>query len=439
MAEYNELISLIKSEIIQRREEGCDVKMIKEQIESALRLSDGMKGIELYNILHNLKSIEPMEDFPYVEPSTLKEIRAERPDGPRRVELKLSDEELFDRIYGAWLGRSAGCALGKPVEGWHKEKIESYLKFADAYPLDDYFPAVEGHPEGYQVRSGNCTRGNVKYMARDDDMDYTILGLHILETHGLDFTMQNVADTWLNRMPYHLVYTAERVAYRNLVNGIRPPESAMHNNPFREWIGAQIRADAWGYVTPGYPEKAAEFAFQDAAVSHVKNGIYGEMLIAAMLAATFITNNIEEVLEIGLSEIPAKCRLASAMKDTLAWSKECNSWQNAWEKINEKYCHYHRVHTINNAAMVLMGLLYAQGDYEKSITISVMGGWDTDCTGATAGSIAGAMLGAKNLPAKWVKPLNDKIFSAVRDFNECKISELAKRTHAVAKKSFNLT
>lgn len=187
-------------------------------------------------------------------------------------------------------------------------------------------------------------------------------------------------------------------------------------------------------MSPGYPEKAAEFAFRDAAVSHVKNGIYGEMLMAAMLSATFITNDIEEVLEIGLSEIPAKCRLAEAMKDTLAWCKECEHWQDAWKKINKKYGHYHGVHTINNAAMVLMGLLYAQADYEKSITISVMGGWDTDCTGATTGSIAGARLGAKALPDKWVEPLNDKIFSFIRGFNECKISELAKRTHTVAKK-----
>lgn len=433
MAEYNELIGLIKSEITQRREEGCDVEEIENQVEIALQLSNGMKGIELYNILHNLKSLEPAEDFPYIEPSTLEEIRSERPDGPRRVEIELSDEEVFDRIYGAWLGRSAGCALGKPVEGWHKERIESYLKFADAYPLDDYFPVVEGHPEGYQVHSEECTRGNVEYMARDDDMDYTILGLHILESRGLDFTTQDVANTWLNRMPFHLVYTAERVAYRNLVNGISPPESAMHNNPFREWIGAQIRADAWGYVAPGYPEKAAEFAFRDAAVSHVKNGIYGEMLMAAMLSASFITDDIDEVLAIGLSEIPAKCRLAEAMKDILAWSKECDTWQEAWEKINDKYGYYHGVHTINNAAVVLMGLLYAQGDYEKSITISVMGGWDTDCTGATAGSIAGAMLGAEALPDKWIKPLNDRIFSVVRGFNECQISELAKRTHDVAK------
>jgi len=439
MAEYKELINLIKSEIIQSREEGCEVESIEEQVEKALKLSNGMKGVELYNILHNLKSLEPADDFPYVEPSTLEEIHAERPNGARKVQLDLSDNEVFDKIYGAWLGRAAGCALGKPVEGWHKKSIESYLKFADAYPLDDFFPVVDGHPEGYKVHSKDCTRGNVKYMARDDDMDYTILGLHILETHGLDFTAQNVADTWLERMPYYLVYTAERVAYRNLVNGIRPPESALHNNPFREWIGAQIRADAWGYVAPGYPEKAAEFAFRDASVSHVKNGIYGEMLMAAMISAAFITNDIEKILESGLSEIPAKCRLAEAMKDTLVWCNKYEDWRGAWEKINEKYGHYHGVHTINNAAMVLMGLIYGKdGDYEKSITISVMGGWDTDCTGATAGSIAGAILGAKSLPDKWIKPLNDKLFSVVRGFNECQISELAKRTHAVAKKVISM-
>jgi len=434
MKTMDELIYLIRQEVVQRREEGYDVEAMAERVEHILKKSDELRGSELGTILDEFDSLQPPESFPYTEPSTLDDIRAERPEGPRRLEMNLSDTRMLDRIHGAWLGRAAGCLLGKPVEGWHKEKIDSYLRFADALPLNDYFPLADNHPDGLVLRMDNCSRGRIQYMERDDDMDYTILGLHILEQHGADFTSHNVANTWLSRLTYYLVYTAERIAYRNLVNNLWPPESATYHNPYREWIGAQIRADIWGYVCPGWPEKAAELAFRDAAVSHVKNGIYGEMFIAAMLAASFVTGDVEEIIRIGLSEIPGNCRLAEAIQDTVTWSRESTDWEQVWGKINEKYGHYHGVHTINNAAIVVMGLMFGQRDYETSIVVAVRGGWDTDCNGATAGSICGMMLGADALPSKWVGVLNDRLLSAVRGFGDCRISDLAKRSHEIARK-----
>jgi len=424
----------VRREIVQRREEGCDIEAIEEQAEKALQRNDGLKGLELYTILHNLEGLQPEEQFPYVEPDALEDIRVQRPNGPRRMECSLTNAQAFDRIHGAWLGRAAGCILGKPVEGWKKEQIDSYLQFADALPLNDYFPLVDNHPDGLVLRMTDCSRGRIQYMARDDDMDYPVLGLHMLESHGPDFTSLNVANTWLDRLSYNLVYTAERVAYRNLVNQVLPPESATYRNPFREWIGAQIRADILGYVCPGWPEKAAEFAYRDAAVSHVKNGVYGEMFVAAMLAAAFATDNAEEVIRVGLSEIPEKCRLAEAVRDTVEWSKELSDWEQVWDKINEKYGHYSAVHTINNASLVVMALIAGKPDYEATIVTAVLGGWDTDCNGATAGSVCGLMLGADALPQKWVGVLNDRLFSAVRGYGECRISDLANRTHEVAKK-----
>lgn len=425
---------IIRQELVQRREEGCDTSAIEPRIRAALenaRESDVAEFEALYDELDNL---EIDSAFLYDEPSTLDAIHALRPEGPRRMDVDLSDDDLLDRIHGAWLGRAAGCALGKPVEGWLKDRIDSYLTFANALPLDDYLPLVNGHPDGIIPHLKSCTRGNIAYMERDDDMDYPILGLLVLERKGLDFTGLNVANMWLGRMPYHLLYTAESAAYRNFVNRCWPPESATFRNPFREWIGAQIRADVFGYVTPGWPEMAAELAFRDASISHVKNGIYGEMFVAAMLSAAFVTDDIDKIVEIGLSEIPANCRLAEAVRDTMEWCSEESDWERVWNRINEKYGHYHGVHTINNAALVVMGLFFGANDYETGIVVAVRGGWDTDCNGATAGSILGATFGAHALPQKWVGVLNDRLLSAVRDCTDSKISDLASRTCEVAKK-----
>jgi len=81
-----------------------------------------------------------------------------------------------------------------------------------------------------------------------------------------------------------------------------------------------------------------------------------------------------------------------------------------------------------------MALMSGQRDYETGIVLAVRGGWDTDCNGATAGSVCGMMLGNDALPVKWVGVLNDRLMSAVVGFHECQISDLAKRSHEIARK-----
>jgi ADP-ribosylglycohydrolase len=437
MPVYETIERLIEEELIQRREEGCSVKDIEQKF-NELKASQLPDKLKLYErLLKRLENKRPRKSLAANEPSTLEEIRALRPEGPRRIPLTLSPTQLQDRILGAWLGRAAGCLLGKPCEGWTHERIHAYLKLAGAWPLDDYWPIAAGETDTLRLgdeAKKHMTRGNVTYMVRDDDTDYTVLGLHILEKFGRDFTPRNVADTWLLTLPYHMVYTAERVAYRNFVDGMWPPDSASYRNPYREWIGAQIRADGWGCAAAGDPELAAEFAWRDASVSHVKNGIYGEMFCSAMIAAAFSTSDVREVVRLGLSEIPAKCRLARAAEDVLKWSKANKTWEETFAQIMRSYGSYHPVHTINNAALVLMGLLHGEGDLEKTTCIAVMGGLDTDCNGATAGSVVGAMLGASRLPSKWITPLNDTLMSAVIGFNDSSFTNLASRTTEVALK-----
>ncbi len=206
-------------------------------------------------------------------------------------------------------------------------------------------------------------------------------------------------------------------------------------NPYREWIGAQIRADAFGYVCPGWPYQAARLAYQDASLSHVKNGIYGEIFFAAMLAESLVSEygQIEAAIERVLQVVPEESRFAEMARDVVEWCKQDASWEDTWERINATYGHYHPVHTINNAALVLMGLLHSEGDFGQAICIAVMGGWDTDCNGATAGSVMGALLGTQ-LPDKWVAPLNDTLHSALDGYNVNSVSDLAAETTELALK-----
>ncbi len=364
------------------------------------------------------------------EPSKLDQITKLLPRADRNNYQILGKKQLLDRVYGAWLARCAGCTLGKPFELWSREKIREYLINVDCYPINFYIPPITPTPPSINPWTDyeRTTRGNITKMVRDDDIDYTILGLKILETFDRDFSATDIGRMWQENFPYYSVFTAEAAAYRNLINDISPPETAYHRNPYREFIGAQIRADMWGYINPGDPKKAAEMAFRDASLSHTKNGIYGEMWASACIASAFYENEILDIILAGLEQIPEKSRLSKAIRQTIQWTTQFDDWEKVCDLIIEKFGHYDTVHVINNTCLIVMGLLMGKGDFGKSICITLMGGYDTDCTCATVGSILGARIGAGLLPSEWIAPLNNKADSFVTGFERSNILDLAKRT-----------
>ena len=427
-----EMLKYAREELKVLREQGCDTWDLERTVELLEKDAGPAPGQKLEGVIKAIEGLLPGDDFPYDEPSKLEAIRAVRPDGPRRIAVPLSEADIANRTRGAWVGRVAGCMLGKPVEGWPREKIRDLLNACGEEALTDYMPRPpESSSMQFPEHASGLLRGSISGAARDDDIDYTIVGLCVLEDHGREFTPGHMADFWLARMPFRCTYTAERAAYRNFVNGIRPPESAVYRNPYREWIGAQIRADAFGYACPGRPEEAAGLAFKDACISHTRNGIYGEMWVAATLAAAFVGGEMTRTIELGLTEIPQNCRLAETIRQVLAWHAEGLSADEATTRLLTEYGDYHPVHTINNASIVAMGLLWGEGDFSHTIGLAVEAGLDTDCNGATAGSVLGAMMGAEAIPAHWTEPLDGRVETVVAWQKDLTISGLVERTRRV--------
>jgi ADP-ribosylglycohydrolase len=422
---------LVHDELDQRRETGYDVEYLAERFAG----TDPDDQDALVVLLDELARAERHGSWPYQEPDDLDGIRDLLPAvaaGPRP-----GDAELADRILGGWLGRIAGCNLGKPVEmgeHWTRPHLRDYLERAGAYPLRDYIPVLDPMPEGFVFEANwtETTRGRIAGSARDDDIDFAILALHLLERHGTGLRPEHVGQAWLTLLPFLQVYTAERVAYRNLIHGLTFPATATYRNPYREWIGAQIRGDVFGYVNPGDPRAAAELSYQDASLSHVGNGIYGEMWAAALVAAAFTASGAREALELSLRHIPESSRLAEALRRMLDLHARGETWDDAVTDVNVRYGRYSWVHTINNAALVAAGLLWGEGDYAATVGLTVQGGWDTDSNGATAGSVAGVLLGAAALPAHFVDPLQGRTRSALFGFDHARISDLAARTVRLA-------
>ncbi|MFI1398255.1 ADP-ribosylglycohydrolase family protein [Streptomyces sp. NPDC020681] len=353
--------------------------------------------------------------------------------------MGLHQAELADRILGGWLGRIAGNMLGKPVERgdhWTRERIDRYLRRTDALPLNDYLPGppADAAPGEFELRPEwrQCVRGRIHGSCRDDDVDYAILGLDLLQTHGFAFTTEQVGELWLLRLPFLQTFTAERAAYRNLANGLKPPLTASYDNPYQEWIGALIRADIFGWTSPGDPQRAAALARRDAVLSHTGNGVYGAMWAAAMIAAAFTARGPREAVETALDRIPASSRLARTVRHTTALYDSGTSWSDTLTELEVRTGGLGWIHTVPNAAVLTAGLLYGAGDFSSTIALTVRGGLDTDSNGATAGSVAGVLCGAAAIPAQWTDPLEDRVSSAVFGFDGARISELAERTLRLA-------
>lgn len=411
---------MFKHWISLRKEQGADVSQMEKQLRILIR-----------QLTREAERMKPPFTSKYIEPIPLKAIKAVRPKGPRVLPLALTDKQLYDKMLGALLGRGAGCVLGIPVEGWSKHAIREWAgRMGQPYPLAEYWKDVPHLGMHYSEPTVNFLRDNIDHIGPDDDLTYTVLGLIILEEAGIDFTTDDVGKLWVKYLP--MACTAEHVALENLKKGLKPPKTALKGNPFMEWIGADIRSDPWGYAAPGLPEVAADMAYRDASVSHVMNGTYGEMFFSAVISAAFVMDDPIRCLEIGLTEIPNKCRLAETVKETLNWCQKDDNWDKTLDRIYSKYKGMSGAHALNNAAITVAGLYYGEGDFEKTISYTVMGGVDTDCTGATAGSIIGAILGAEKLPAKWVAPFGDRLTTYIRGHEELSIRDLAQRFCSIA-------
>jgi ADP-ribosylglycohydrolase len=421
----------------QCTEEGRDLSPVEAEFAALqeLDLSDEASRQRAEALLDRTQELPLVAGFPCCEPSDLPGIQAQRPPQAALPACALTAEQLGDKALGGWAGRAAGCLLGKPVEGRRRWQIEKYLRAQGRWPLDRYF-SLEASEDvarecGFSLAWRALYEEGIECMVEDDDTNYTATGLAIVKQFGPGFTPEDVARFWLGNIPIFHVCTAERVAYKNLVDGIAPPDSGSFRNVYREWIGAQIRADFFGYVNPGNPERAADYAWRDASISHVKNGIYGEMWVAAMLAAAYVTSDVEAVIRAGLGQIPQTCRLTRGIEHILALRETGAGY---WEAVDDVCARWNEdrahdwCHTISNAEIVALALLWGEGDFERTICYSVMPGFDTDCNGATAGSVLGVILGAEALPAKWIAPLNDTLLTGVAGYHRVSLTQMARET-----------
>jgi ADP-ribosylglycohydrolase len=305
--------------------------------------------------------------------------------------------------------------------------------FGDTYPLTDYWSRIRDRsaPHYITAKKISLTKGNMDAVPPDDDTVYTLLGLLTMEQYGFDFTQEDMAKVWMRYLPLgdkhgkgggnRGCWWGERIFLENLYAGMALPEAGLHRNPNLQNIAAWTRADSYGYACPGWPEKAAELAWRDASVNHRRNGVYGSMFMAAAIAAAFAVDDPMDAVRIGLTEIPENCLFAEGVRWALA--QKCVNYREAADAVWKVYEGMFNGSALTNALHVVMGLAIGGKDFTKTIGETVAMSGDNDCTGATAGSIAGAVIGKDAIPPQWTEPFRGRMQIYLNEHPQYRISK----------------
>ena len=319
---------------------------------------------------------------------------------PKYKMPELSDGELFEKLHAGWLSQIAGAAVGAMIEGYCTDRLREFF----------------GEIRGY-LRTPSTL---------NDDVLFELAFLEAFEKKGYAVTSEDVAMEWVSKVEF--AWSAEDAAMKNLKRGIFPPMSGEFNNPWREWIGAQMRASICGMVAPGDPELAARLAWVDGAVSHVNNGILGEAFNAMMVSLAFVESDIRKIVEIAVGLIPDDSEYRSVVQFALDACRANSEWEPAWRLCEEKYKRYNWIHAYPNAAAEVVSLWFGGQSFDECMHICAMCGQDVDCNAGQIGTLYGIIGGYAAIAPSWTEPFNDQFESVYRGFERTTISNIAQLT-----------
>ena len=324
--------------------------------------------------------------------------------------MLLNRNYYLNKLKGCWVGKNIGGTIGGPYE--------SSRTMLDVKG----FSTPKGEP------------------LPNDDLDLQLVWLLAVEHRGIKaITPQVLAEYWLDFIP--AVWNEYEIGKANLRLGLLPPYSGEYNNEkWKNSNGAWIRTEIWACLFPGKPDLAVRYAYYDACVDHgMGEGTFAAMFIAALESAAFFESDIRKLIEKGLSYIPENCRVAQCVRLAIKLYDEKKDIVTARNTIVESVSDMGWFQAPGNIGFVILGLLYGEKDYKKSILTAVNCGDDTDCTAATVGSILGIIYGFNGIPQDWSEYVGDKIVSIsinLSFYYAKSCSELSKRVYELVPSCF---
>lgn len=298
------------------------------------------------------------------------------------MKLSLSYHRYLDAIWGGWIGKSIGGAIGARFEGYKGWiEIDPQSLFPETIPPND-------------------------------DLDLQVLWLKVLEDRGAALTSDDLAAAWLEHCWYP--FNEYGILRRNWRLGIHPPDSGRYGNAFWETgEGCPIRSEVWGYVFPGAPDLAAGYAQRDGQLDHTEQSIGGERMFAGMAAMAFFVSDLRRLIEMNLHYLPAETPIERLCRAALAAYGEGLPLRAARERLLVLEGAPEACDAQINVPFTLLGLLYGHGDLQETLLCALRCGYDTDCTLASAAAFVGQILGAAGIPAALKEPIGDQLVMGI--------------------------
>jgi ADP-ribosylglycohydrolase len=323
---------------------------------------------------------------------------------PDRIPVDVKSDDFYDRTRAAWIARISGGALGTAIEGYTTARLRE--KFGG---IRDY------------VRPPNTY---------NDDITYEIAFLTACTQNGPRVSSADIADQWLALVPSG--WSAEQIALDNLRRGIYPPESGSWKNPYREWIGAQMRGAVCGQLAPGNLREAARLAWLDGVISHAGNGVLGEVFNALLVSLAFVEKDMRRCLDRVIALIPPDSEYYSVIQFARRQA-ETGDFDAAWSACEERYKRYNWIHAYPNAAAEVIALWFGNGDFDETMHRIAMCGQDVDCNAAQIAAALGAQQGCAAIPERWYRPLGDTVQTYLRgDMKTIALTSLTDQTVGAA-------
>lgn len=294
--------------------------------------------------------------------------------------IRLSREKYQDKVKACWIGKNIGGTMGAPYE-------------AVRHTLDI---------QGFSTPAGKAMP--------NDDLDLQLVWLHVAEKLGAKINAQILGEFWLNFIPPN--WNEYGIAKNNMRRGLLPSIAGDYENEWKNSNGAWIRTEIWACLTPACPAATAKYAIEDGKVDHgVGEGTYAAAFVGAMQSAAFVVSDIRKCIEIGLCAIPNDSRVAKSIVKIL----ECYDSKIPARQTRDIIFEMNKdigsgwFEAPSNVSYAIIGLIYGEGDFKKSMITAINCGDDTDCTAATVGATLGILGGTDILPKDWCQHIGDDI------------------------------
>ena len=376
----------------------------------------------------------------------------------------LTEETYLEKIKGAWLGQMIGVTFAEHFNlRWQNEivpfNINNYMRIR---------PEIVKKMNRVLARSGgrNWTRIQNKFINQkknweafqpssvsdEDDLFLELIYLHTFEQGSFcTLTSKHFADDWLKYLSYDRIWHASRSAYLNFKKNIWPPQSGnVENNEHANGIDFQISSDIIGLISPGLPQASRKWSKIIGQMMCSDDGIYAGMFIAGMYSCAFFEKNIDTVIAAGLKSIPKESQFCNIINEVITLSKKKSDWKETWQIITDKWrCNdknlQNKKNSLNmeaflNSAYLTIGLIYGNGDFEKTLNIATRCGQNCIGNAANAAGILGCLLGENGIPADLKNPLKCTITNySIQEIFPQKINldDVVRKTALIGEKNIN--